>query len=399
MKNVHKLFLLLSFLPTLVMADAPNVENAAKAISSSSTISDADKNLQKAVNETIASNEYKDASSETKAAQQRQTEETIKNALSGTATSQASDNNSNTSSDTRTDEERAKDLQEKQDAYDAAKAKENSKENKMLTALSTAATGIGGMELAMGLSQQKADKEADKDMDAYIETFRCTYANGKSVKASSVEIELPGGNDQNMMNYRGEYLALAADLKERKAALGMAAGIESEEILDKATTGLYDEENVGITKGSYESLYRAKALESEKDQAMIDENAKSAKNRVIAGAVVGGVGVVGGMLGNSLINGKLGELIKEKKANQTATKENESAIASLKAGLKSTGMTDVDKLDFSTLDISGLKDHITNTDWTKIDAKGESATKLINTSNKTSFESSFKNLATEYTTQ
>lgn len=319
--------------------------------------------------------------------------------LAETASQDTSVALSSTSSDTRTDEQKADDLQEKQDAYDAAREKETSTANKTLTALSTAATGIGGMELAMGLSQQKADKEADKDMDAYIETFRCTYANGKSVKASSVEIELPGGNDQNMMNYRGEYLALAADLKERKIALGMAAGIESEEILDKATTGLYDEENVGITNGSYESLYRAKALESEKDQTMIDENAKSAKNRVIAGAVVGGVGVVGGMLGNSLINGKLGELIKEKKANQTATKENESAIASLKAGLKSTGMTDVDKLDFSTLDISGLKDHITNTDWTQISAKGESATELINTSNTTSFESSFKNLATKYKTQ
>ena len=43
-----------------------------------------------------------------------------------------------------------------QKAYDDAKAREQSKENRMLTAAAVAAAGIGGMELAQGLAEQKA---------------------------------------------------------------------------------------------------------------------------------------------------------------------------------------------------------------------------------------------------
>ena len=185
--------------------------------------------------------------------------------------------------------------------YEDLKANEQSIENRTLTAVTTAATGIGGMELAMGLSQQKADKEADANMDAYISTMRCTYAD-KSVKAGPEEIELPGGNSTELMNLRSEYFALAADLKARKEALGMKPGIESEEILDKSQMGLYDEEFVGITSGSYESLYRAKVLGSEADQAKIDEQKDAAKKRVIGGAVAAGAGVVVGVAGNMIIN-------------------------------------------------------------------------------------------------
>lgn len=151
-------------------------------------------------------------------------------------------------------------VEKAQQAYEEAKATEQSKANRLLTAGTTAATGIGGMELMQGLAEQKSDKAADAEMNAYISTMRCSYADGKSVKAGTQEIELPGGNDTNMMKYRTEYMTLANDLKERKSALGIKAGIESEEILDKSQMGLYDDENVGITSGNYASLYRAKAL-------------------------------------------------------------------------------------------------------------------------------------------
>ena len=120
------------------------------------------------------------------------------------------------------------------------------------------------------------------------------------------------------MNLRAEYFALANDLKERKSALGMQPGIESTEILDKSATGLYDDENIGITSGAYESLYRAQMLGSETDQAKIDEAAEASKRRVMGGAIAAGAGAVIGVVGNSLINGKLGELIKEKKAKRNA---------------------------------------------------------------------------------
>lgn len=186
--------------------------------------------------------------------------------------------------------------------YQALKENEQSLENRTLTAATTVATGIGGMELARGLSEQKADKDAEQDMAAYLATFRCEYGNGKSVKGGTTEIELPGGNDAEIMKLRAEYFALAADLKERKTALGMKPGIESEEILDKSQLGLYDNESIGITDGVYASLYRAQMLGSEKDKTAIDSDKKASKNRVIGGAVAAGSGVVGGIVGNAIIN-------------------------------------------------------------------------------------------------
>jgi hypothetical protein len=208
-------------------------------------------------------------------------------------------------------------LDELKETYEDAKANEQSLANRTLTAATIAATGIGAKELAQGLAEQRADKIAEQDMSAYIATFRCEYGNGKQVKGGPDEIELPGGNDANMMKYRSEYMALAADLKERKLALGMKAGIESEEILDKSKMGLYDDENIGIESGAYASLYRAQMLGSEEDQAKLDEEAKKSKARVIGGGTAFGVGVVGGIVGNSLINGKLGDKIKENKEIKT----------------------------------------------------------------------------------
>lgn len=220
-------------------------------------------------------------------------------------------------------------LKKKQKAYDEAHEKEQSTANKTLTALTTAATGIGGMELAMGLAEQTADKNASADMDAYIATFRCTYANGQQVKGGPDEIELPGANNQQMMNLRAQYISLAADLKERKAALDMAPGIESKEILDKSQMGLYDDENIGITGGAYESLYRAKALGSETDQAKIDEMADASKKRVMGGAIAAGAGAVVGVLGDSLINGKLGEAIKAAKEKRKLNVDTDKTITVL----------------------------------------------------------------------
>jgi hypothetical protein len=210
-----------------------------------------------------------------------------------------------------------KEIKELQSEYEDAKATEQSKANRTLTAASTAATGIGGMELAQGLSEQNADKAAEADMNAYISTFRCKYAGGTSVKASMEEIELPGGNDANMMKYRAEYFALAADLKERKNALGLTPGIESIEVLDKSQMGLYDDEFTGITAGNYASLYRAKMLGSETDQALIDEAKKTSKNRVIGGAVAAGAGIIGGVVGDMLINGN-----KDKNKNKNSATDN-----------------------------------------------------------------------------
>ena len=240
-------------------------------------------------------------------------------------------------------------MAKKQKAYDEALANEQSMANRTLTAATTAATGIGAMEALQGLAEQKSDKAADADMNAYISTMRCKYGN-TSVKMGADEIELPGGNDENMMKYRAEYIALAADLKERKSALNMAPGIESIEVLDKSTMGLYDDESVGITSGNYSSLYRAKALGSESDQAQIDEAAKTSKTRVIAGAAAAGVGVVGGTVGNFIINNQeTKQRIEEAKAKRNARQLQNTALNKLKSCLAEAGVTGTNSLEFKNL--------------------------------------------------
>ena len=267
------------------------------------------------------------------------------------------------------EKEKAKRLADKQKAYDEAKAKEQSTANKMLGGLTTAATGLGAMELMQGLSEQKADDEAAEDMAAYLATFRCTYAGGKSVKGGAEPIELPGGNDKKLMELRNEYVQLAASLKERKESLGMKPGIESEEILDKAEMGLYDDENVGITKSVYASLYRAQTGSAE-DQAKIDAEKSKSEKRVKGGAIAAGIGVVGGIVGDSLINGKLGDKIKEAKADKQAKKKESDALDILKKCLKDGGATNTDNLKFNKFTPSVL-------DINKIDCKGDTWKKKV----------------------
>lgn len=214
---------------------------------------------------------------------------------------------------------KAKALKDKTDAYKNAKDKEQSLANRTLTAATTAATGLGMMELAMGKAEQKADADAEQDMAAYMATMRCTYAGGKSVKAGPEEIELPGGNDGKLMSYRSEYIALAKSLKERKTAMDMLPGIESEEILDKAEMGLYDDESKGIEGGTYASLYRAKQG-SEEDQKKIDADKEKSAKRVKYGATALVAGAAVGVAGNSLINGKLGEKLKEARKDRKEKK-------------------------------------------------------------------------------
>ncbi|MBO5705043.1 MAG: hypothetical protein J6R99_03435, partial [Alphaproteobacteria bacterium] len=125
-------------------------------------------------------------------------------------------------------------LEELQKAYEEAKSREQSTANKMLTAATMAATGIGGMQLAQGLAEQKADAEAEAAMKAYLATFTCEYGGGR-IAGGTQNVELPGTNLLTPLIM--EYKELAADLKARKEALGMAPGIESEVVLDAAMVG------------------------------------------------------------------------------------------------------------------------------------------------------------------
>ncbi|MCQ2581924.1 MAG: hypothetical protein MJ170_02995 [Alphaproteobacteria bacterium] len=279
---------------------------------------------------------------------------------------------------------RANELEEK---YLAAKNREQSLANRTLGAVTMAATGIGGMELAQGLAEQRADKDAEMDMTAYMETFRCEYGNGKNVKGGTNGVQLPA---DKLFDLYQEYITLAADLKERKEALDLKPGIESEVISDKANTGLYDDTSTGITNGTYASVARALTDPNSADAQKWNEQKDATDKNKKIGLGVGIGGAALGGIGNVLTNHIDWDKIKDKKND---SKENKDKIKMFKEGLKSAGMTNVNKLDFDNLDFSEI-------DVSKIDfsawknkLSGKDATQVFNTTNVTSFMSSFPKLS------
>ncbi|MBQ8255672.1 MAG: OmpA family protein, partial [Alphaproteobacteria bacterium] len=180
------------------------------------------------------------------------------------------------------------------------KDKEQSMENKLLGAAGMGMTGAGLSKSLSAGAEQKADEAAELDMAAYLATMHCSYAPGKNVKGGEKEVELPGAN--SLMPLYTEYVALANDLKVRKAALGMQPGIESEAILDGATSGLYDDVALGKTGGAYASLARAlsdpNSEDAKKWAAQKEATAKDKKT----GTTLAAVGAIGSAVANIAIN-------------------------------------------------------------------------------------------------
>ena len=203
-------------------------------------------------------------------------------------------------SDYLSKEQAATFLAEFQAAYDQALATEQSFENRMLGGLTMAATSIGGQMLASALSEQSADTDAETAMRAYLATFHCDYGAAKNIPGGEKNIELPGGNE--LISLYSEYVNLANDLKVRKNALGLRPGIESEPILDSATSGLYDDVSIGKTSGAYASLARALSDPNSADAAAWAAQKSDTADKLKTGAIVGGGGALVGSGGNILIN-------------------------------------------------------------------------------------------------
>ena len=199
-----------------------------------------------------------------------------------------------------TQEQKLQKVNELRENYENMKDIETSFENRTLGATGMATMGIGGMQLATALSQDKADNAAEQQMKAYLETFTCNYAAGKNIKGGTTNIQLPGGNE--LINLYSEYVGLANDLKTRKNALGLRAGIESEPILDSATSGLYDDISVGKTSGAFTSLARALSDPNGTDAAAwAAQRAETAQKKDTALKTIG-IGAVATVAGNLLIN-------------------------------------------------------------------------------------------------
>ena len=191
-------------------------------------------------------------------------------------------------------------IDELQKNADAMKEKEQSTANKLLGGVAIGATGIGAMQAASAYSEQQADEEAEQAMKAYLATFHCNYGGGINVQGGEKEVQLPGGNE--LINLYAEYVNLANNLKVRKAALDMRPGIESEAILDSATSGLYDDVAIGKTSGAFTSLARALMdPEGEDAKAWAAQKDDSAQ-KMKTGLTMAGIGAVGGAVGNLLIN-------------------------------------------------------------------------------------------------
>lgn len=199
-----------------------------------------------------------------------------------------------------TKEQQLAKVAELQENYDNMKEIENSFENRMLGATGMATMGIGGMQLATAMTEDRADDAAEQQMKAYLATFSCTYANGKRFSGGETAIELPGGNE--LINLYSEYVGLANDLKTRKEALNLRPGIEAQPILDSATSGLYDDIATGKTSGTFTSLARALSDPNGADAAAwAAQREETAKQKKTALTTIG-VGAVATVAGNLLIN-------------------------------------------------------------------------------------------------
>lgn len=184
--------------------------------------------------------------------------------------------------------------------YQQAKSREQSTANKLLGGAAIGATGLGAMQMMSGLAEQQSDEAAERDMRAYLSTFMCDYGAGRNIRGGETNIVLPNAGDlQSMVS---EYKQLASDIKERKSALNMLPGIESELVLDATEMGLYNNASIGKTEGAFTSLSRALLDENSADAAKWSEQKNGAKSKTKTGATIAGSGAAGGVIGNLIIN-------------------------------------------------------------------------------------------------
>ena len=80
----------------------------------------------------------------------------------------------------------------------------------------------------------------------------------------------------------------------------MTPGIESEEILDKANMGLYDNESLGKTDGAFTSLATALSNPTGADAAEWEAQKAETAEQLKTGAITAGVGAVASIAANIL---------------------------------------------------------------------------------------------------
>jgi hypothetical protein len=182
-------------------------------------------------------------------------------------------------------------LKELQNAAAAAKETEQSRANRLLGGAATALSGIGGMQLMQGIAEKQSDEEGAAEMRAYQETFRCSIGDGGmfNLRDAGTAHAVPGYSAATMA-LKEEFRQKVAFLVDTKAALDMQPGIEATAILD--TSNLYTNESF---EGTVANRF---------DTAQQRLDGGDANKRITTGGVMLGVGVVGGAVGDMLINKK-----------------------------------------------------------------------------------------------
>ncbi len=197
------------------------------------------------------------------------------------------------------------------DTYNATKNKcelieEEKSENSFLSnavdGVAMGAMGIGLSQTMSAAAEQRADAAATADMTALLNAIYCSYNNGVRGNLDEYGLQTDGMNAIDEL--RAEYMNLATSLKVRKESLGLTAGIESEEILDKADTGLYS--NMAAMTEMRDGVYanRANAIRDGygADAAELAESANDTKQKLTTGAITAAGGVVVGVAGDVLID-------------------------------------------------------------------------------------------------
>lgn len=205
-----------------------------------------------------------------------------------------------TTEPTLTEEQSQAKIDELEANAEALREQEQSLGNRLASGAAMGAMGIGGQMIGSALAEQSADSDAEMDMAAYLATFKCDYGAGMNITGGTMNVELPGANI--LLPIYTEYVTLAADLKTRKEALGMTPGIESNEILDAATSGLYDDVSTGVTGGSFASIARALMNPEGADAAAWAAQKSETSEQLKTGAITAGVGAVVGIAGNAIFN-------------------------------------------------------------------------------------------------
>ncbi|MDR1360778.1 MAG: carboxypeptidase-like regulatory domain-containing protein [Rickettsiales bacterium] len=186
----------------------------------------------------------------------------------------------------------------------AMKEKENSTANKLLGGAAIGSAGMGGKMLLSGMAEQSADKAIQEEMQGVLNSMYCKVPGSTKINYGTTDNPLPGDGVQ-MAEMRGEYERIATQLKSDKESLGMMPGIEAETVFDKRSSGLYDKDTAGYKvregEGNIASVFGALSG-NEKDKALWDAQLAESKTQVNAGIGLAATGVVGGIVGNMLIN-------------------------------------------------------------------------------------------------